>query len=126
MANALAEQVVADLVPLGPVRPRPWFGGTALTLDGVQFGFTFEDRLFVRANADLHARAAAAGTPPFQYPGNNGKPVVMRSYCGVPPAVIAAPGALLEWAGIALEVAVAAARAKGVRALRGVAAPSGH
>jgi DNA transformation protein len=98
------------LMPLGPVRARSMFGGCGIFLDDLMFALIAWDRLYFKVDQETKARFAAAGGEPFVYQGKQ-KPVEM-SYWALPEETLDDPGALVEWADLALGAAQRARRKK--------------
>lgn len=106
--GAIPETVrhLADLLsPLGDVRARRFFGGTGLTLDGVQFAFDMKGALYFRVDETSLPAYLELGAEPFRYWARS-KTVEVASYYAVPAEIVEDTSRLLEWA----EMACAAAR----------------
>lgn len=108
----LATAFANDLAPIGPVQTRAQFGGVALVLDGVQFGFVEYGRLYLRVDDQSRPEFERAGSEPFQFASKGGRSVVASSFYSTPAEVLADPARLIQWARAAHQVAVAAARQK--------------
>ena len=99
VSQTLADQLVDELAPMGPVMTRSMFGGNGIFLDKVMFMMV--DRTgtaYMRTDQSTASNFEAAGSRQF-------KPM---PYWSVPEAVAADPEELLAWASLALEVARAA------------------
>jgi len=103
--RAFADQVVARLSPLGPVRARGMFGGFGIYHEDLMFALIASTRLYFKVDDDTVERFEAAGCAPFTYARGEGKRIVM-SYREAPAGAIDDPDALLPWA----ELGLAAAR----------------
>ena len=77
------DQILARLMPLGPVRGRRMFGGWGIFLDDVMFALIAGERLYLKVDAETEARFAAAGAAPFTYRRGDGQAIVM-SYRAAP------------------------------------------
>lgn len=99
VSQALADQLVDELAPMGPVVTKSMFGGNGIFLDKVMFMMV--DRsgtAYMRTDQSTASDFEAAGSSQF-------KPM---PYWSIPEEVAADPEELLAWAGRALEVARAA------------------
>jgi TfoX/Sxy family transcriptional regulator of competence genes len=72
---------------------KPMFGYPALFLNGNMFAGTFQDKIVVRLDEPVRARATKAGAKPFE--PMPGRP--MKEYVVVPAADVAKPAALAKW-----------------------------
>jgi DNA transformation protein len=98
--------LVLRLAPLGPVRARAMFGGHGLYLDDLMFALVAGGRLYLKTDAAIRHRFAAAGSQAFTYQGKS--KTVETSYWLLPPDGESDPAAFVHWA----ELGLAAARAK--------------
>lgn len=96
---------------LGPVRTGRMFGGTSLYIDDAMFAVIFGDALFMKADADLSARYAKAGSRPFTYDTKSGVRTI-NGLMALPDAALDDPDEALEWALLSLVPARAAAQEK--------------
>jgi len=110
VTKIIADQAVAALTPLGPVRARAMFGGHGIYLDDTMFALTADDRLWLKVDGHNRDRFLGAGGEAFTYRRDGGK-VVTMSYVAVPADVWADRECLIDWAGQAL-AAARRARAK--------------
>ncbi|ALM53505.1 TfoX/Sxy family protein [Halomonas huangheensis] len=114
--SELADFLIDQLAPLGPVSRRRMFGCAGLFQDGRMFALISGDgRLYVKADADNVARFAEHDCPPFTYV-TRGRQVAL-SYYEPPETVFDDQDELLDWARQGLE---AAARAPETRSSRNV------
>ena len=104
MATKVADQAVAALTPLGPVRARAMFGGHGIYLDDVMFALIADDRLWFKVDDHNRVGFLAAGGEIFTYRRDPGK-VITMSYVTVPDDVWADRDRLIDWAGQALAAA---------------------
>ena len=105
------DQILARLLPLGPVRGRRMFGGWGIFLDDVMFALIAGERLYLKVDAETEDRFAEAGAEPFTYRRGDGKAIVM-SYHEAPAGTIDDTDALLPWARLALDAARHAQKTK--------------
>lgn len=107
----LAEQ----LQPLGSLRARSMFGGWGLYLDGLFFAIVADDELYVKADAINREVFIAAGSLPFTYGHKDGGSTTLNYY-RVGSDVLDDRETLLQWARLAIEAALRAARRKAGKA----------
>jgi DNA transformation protein len=93
----LARDFADRIHDVGPVSISRFFGGAALKVDGVQFGFVMKGSLYLRVDSEGRAAFEAMGTLPFQYSSRSEK-VTITSYYEVPAEVIEDPDTLSYWA----------------------------
>jgi DNA transformation protein len=115
MGNALVDDCLELLAPLGAVRPRRMFGGHGLYIDDLFIALIAYDRLYLKADAATRERFAAAACEPFVYAGK-GKAVTL-GYWTVPAEAMESPQLMQPWARLAIEAALRA------RAVKPSAAP---
>ncbi len=108
-SSQLVEYLTDALAPLGPVHARRFFGGTALTLDGVQFAFVMRGHLYLRVDAESRGTFEARGSAPFSYE-TKARRMEVASYYAAPPEILDDPDALHLWAARAHKAALAAQR----------------
>ncbi|MFQ5776301.1 MAG: TfoX/Sxy family protein [Kiloniellaceae bacterium] len=101
--QAFADQVVARLLPLGPVRARRMFGGWGIFLDDVMFALIASERLYLKVDGQTEARFAAVGAEPFVY--HRERKRIAMSYREAPAGALDESEALLPWARLGLEAA---------------------
>lgn len=91
--RARAEELAEVLCAIGPVTTGRFFGGAALRLSGLQFGFVMKGALY------LHRGAAPPGLnpPPFRYTAQ-GREVTVSRYVLVPEAIEDDLESLIQWA----------------------------
>ena len=109
-SSAFADEVVALLTPLGPVRARRMFGGWGIYHEDLMFALIAWDRLFFRTDEATKDRFAEAGSEPFVYDGK-GKPVEMP-YWEAPAGSLETPDTLLPWGELGLKAARRVRKAK--------------
>jgi DNA transformation protein len=105
-----ADQVVARLLPFGPVAARGMFGGFGVYLDGVMFGLIGWNTLYFKVDDGNRGDFESVGMEPFTYQGKT-KPIRM-SYYQVPDDVFDDPERLVTWAANAVAAARRAKDAK--------------
>jgi DNA transformation protein len=91
------------LAPLGPFRARRMFGGWGVYVDDCMVGLVADGELYLKVDAVIEERFAAAGSQPFVYDGK-GKPIRM-SYWRAPDDALDGPDAMRPWATLALAAA---------------------
>ena len=79
--------IMERLQPLGRVSSGRFFGGTGLSIDGVQFGMLMGNTLYLATNDDLRGALEKLGGRPFSYSTKNGT-VTVKKYCEVPGEVV--------------------------------------
>lgn len=109
--SGLAEHLLEQLAPLGPVTVRRMFGGAGLFLDGVMFGLIADDVLFFKVDAASRADFEAEGLGPFTYEKSTGQ-AVMMSYWRAPERLLDEDDEMRAWALKAIAAARRGARAK--------------
>jgi len=88
----------------GPIRLRRMFGGEGLFAGDVMFGFTDEDRVYLKTDAATRPAFLAEGCEPFRYKKKNGEEIVM-SYYPIPDRLYDDPDEFTEWARRAYAIA---------------------
>lgn len=89
------------------VRPVRFFGGTGLTMDGVQFAFVSRgNRIFFVVDDTTRPRYQAAGMEPFSYTRKSGQRLVERWY-ELPEDVLMDAEELRLWTADAVRIAAA-------------------
>lgn len=106
--EAYIDEIKEKMAPFGDVVFKKMFGSMGLFLDGVSFGGIMENTFRLKVGDANRADYEAHGMEGWQVPG---KKMVM-SYYEVPASVLANEKLLMEWAGKALEVAIAAKKKK--------------
>ena len=101
---------------LGPIRTRRMFGGAGVWLGDAMFGLVVDDTLYMKADPELAAAYAEAGSEPFSYETRDGTRT-LRGFMRLPDAALDDPEAALAWARRSLVPAEAAAARK--RAAKG-------
>jgi len=119
--DQLVDHCLELLAPLGAVRARRMFGGHGLYIDDLFMALIAADVLYLKVSDDSRPHFQAAGCKPFVYDAKSGS--VALSYWSAPPEAMESPALMQPWARRALQAALAAANAKGLRPRR--AAPSG-
>lgn len=99
------------LRPLGPVTARRMFGGVGLFYGATMFGLVADDELFFKVGAANLADYERAGQEAFTYNTKNGAHT-LGSYWSCPPELLDDPDEFRQWGRKAVDVALAAARAK--------------
>lgn len=102
---ARVESIVDRVAAHVPVWTRPYFGGTALVHDDVQFAMVMGDTLYLVVDGHTRPGLEAAGSAPFRYLTGRG-PVTVGRYQSVPGSVFDEPDALRGW----IDAAIRAAR----------------
>lgn len=104
-------QHVLDLFePLGPVRARAMMGGHIVFCGALPVALLYDDRLYLKVDADSKGSFQEAGGEPFTYE-LRGK-IVEMSYWSPPDDALDAPEAMLPWARRALEASLRARRTR--------------
>ena len=88
------DDALDQLSELGDVRARPMFGGHGLYHEGVFFAVFMDGRLYFHTDDESRAAYVECGMDPF-VPRPGAGPF---RYYEVPPAVLADPPTLAEWA----------------------------
>ena len=88
----------------GPVRTRRMFGAQGLFSGDVMFGFTQDDRIFLKTDETTRAAFTAEGCHPFRYKKKNGEEIVM-SYYPIPDRLYDDAEEFAEWARRAFAIA---------------------
>ncbi len=115
-SEALLEQCLELLAPLGPVASRRMFGGHGLWLDGLFFALIAFDRLYLKVNASTRPAFEAAGCSPFVY--DRKREAVVLGYWSAPADAMESPADMAPWARLALQAALAARAAAPARVRR--------
>ena len=105
MTQDLVQNLVARLLPLGPVEARRMFGGWGIFYEDLMFALVANDTLFLKVDDETKERFAEAGSAPFTYQ-RPGKSVEM-SYWRLPDK-----DEILHWAELGLAAARRAKRKK--------------
>ncbi len=96
---------------LGPIHLKRMFGGAGIYLDDAMFALIVDETLFMKADPDLAARYAEAGSTPFVY-DTKGGPRTIHGMMRLPDAALDDPEEALAWARRSLVPAEAAAAEK--------------
>lgn len=110
MSTASARDLALDIaarLTLGPVSVKRFFGGAALVMDGVQFGFAMKGSLYLRVDDASRAGLEAMGASPFSYDGGS-RTVTVASYYETPDLILEDDAVLRHWIGRAHLAALAA------------------
>ena len=83
-ADSQLEEFMEALSELGEVHAKRFFGGKALMLEEIQFGFYVKGELYFRVDDGNRAEFEKAGSRPFQYSQSNGKIVVVKAFYAAP------------------------------------------
>jgi DNA transformation protein len=110
-ADKLTTYLLELLAPLGPISARRMFGGVGLFHGGTMFGLIAREELFFKVGDANRSAYEAAGEAPFSYDTKSGTHT-LGSYWRCPPELLDDTETLQSWARQAIEVAIAAARAK--------------
>ena len=102
--SGLVEHLLDVLSPLGRVTAPRFFGGNALKLGRVQFGFVFDDVVYLRVDATLAQELESLGAAPFRYQTKK-REVRVGTYWSVPEGQLDDQDAFVEWARRALRTA---------------------
>ncbi|MEM7224612.1 MAG: TfoX/Sxy family protein [Pseudomonadota bacterium] len=105
MSQDEVQELVARLLPLGPVEARRMFGGWGIFHEDLMFALVANGTLYLKVDAETEARFADAGSEPFTYQ-RPGKQIKM-SYWRLP-----ADDDLLDWAALGLAAAQRAKKPK--------------
>jgi TfoX/Sxy family transcriptional regulator of competence genes len=106
-----AAELAEDLGALGPVTLGRFFGGTALRLEEVQFGFVMKGSVYLRVDDGTRPAFEHLGGGPFRYQAS-GRTVTVSSYHEVPDVVRDDQEQFVDWARQATTVARAARRGR--------------
>lgn len=104
-----ALDIAARIDRLGPVTVKRLFGGAALVMEDVQFGFVMKGSLYLRVDDPGRAVFEARGAAPFVYLGGS-KAVTVASYYEAPAEILEDPEDLRDWAAKAHRAALAVRR----------------
>jgi DNA transformation protein and related proteins len=102
--SGLVEHLLDVLSPLGRVTAPRFFGGNALKLGRVQFGFVFDDVVYLRVDPALARELESLGSEPFRYQTKK-REVRVGKYWSVPDGQLDDEDAFVEWARRALRTA---------------------
>ncbi|VWD56134.1 competence protein TfoX [Burkholderia lata] len=105
--KAHGEEIAYQLAPLGNVTVVRFFGGAALRLDGVMFGFMSRGSLFLRVDDVNRPAFVAAGMGSFSYERPT-RTVSLVGYYETPADVLEDAGALFDWCRSAYRAALLA------------------
>ncbi|MDN7966387.1 TfoX/Sxy family protein [Burkholderia multivorans] len=105
--KARGDEIAYQLSGLGAVTVTRLFGGAALRLDGVMFGFVARGSLFLRVDDVNRPAFVAAGMGPFSYAGRT-RTVALDGYYETPADVLEDAGALFDWCRSAYRAALLA------------------
>ncbi|ENH6339619.1 TfoX/Sxy family protein [Burkholderia vietnamiensis] len=94
--KAHGDEIAYRLAMLGNVVVTRFFGGAAMRLDGVMFGFLARGSLFLRVDDVNRPAFVAAGMGPFSYTGRT-RTVALEGYYETPADVLEDAGALFDW-----------------------------
>lgn len=113
--SELVDHCLELLAPLGALHARPMFGGHGIYFDELFFALIADGRLYLKVDAASRAAFERAGCAPFVYRGQS-RPITL-SYWSPPDEALESPAAMLPWARLAVQAALAArnAAAKGPR-----------
>ena len=92
------------LEPIGRVGVRSMFGGQGVCCDGLFMAIVFDDRLYLKVDAQTQAAFRAAGSAPFVYE-NKGKRIEM-SYWSAPEEALDSAEQMRPWARMAMAAAL--------------------
>jgi DNA transformation protein and related proteins len=98
------------LAPLGAARARAMMGGHLLYCGEIPVGLVYDERIYLKTDAETKALFAAAGCEPFTY-AMRGRMMEM-SYWTAPDAALDDAEAMRPWAERALEAALRAREKK--------------
>ncbi|MEO6085291.1 MAG: TfoX/Sxy family protein [Umezawaea sp.] len=101
---ATLESIVDKVGEHVPVWTRPFFGGTGLVCDDVQFAMVMGDTAYLVVDELTRPRFEAAGSEPFSYLTGRGLVTVGR-YHSLPATVLHDPEVLRHWIDEAIRVA---------------------
>jgi DNA transformation protein and related proteins len=105
--KAHGEEIAYQLAPLGSVKVVRFFGGAALRLDGVMFGFMSRGSLFLRVDDVNRPAFVAAGMGSFSYERPT-RTVSLAGYYETPADVLEDAGAVFDWCRSAYRAALLA------------------
>lgn len=105
------DHVLDLLAPLQHVAAKRMFGGVGFFYRGLMFALIASDELFFKIDEASRGAFEAAGSAPFTYRRAGGDRAI-ASYWRVPDEVMDDEETLLAWGRRAVEVALAAERAK--------------
>jgi len=108
--SLFVEHCMELLGSLGKVRSRRMFGGHGLYVDDVFLAIVFDDRLYLKVDAQTRSAFEAQSCPPFVY-GSAGTSVSLSYFCA-PDDAMESPALMQPWARLAL---AAALRAKALK-----------
>jgi len=91
------------------------FGGAGIYLDDAMFALVVEDTLYMKADAELAAAYAEAGSAAFTYDTRNG-PRTIPGLMRLPDSALDDPDEALDWARRSLVPAAAAAKKRAAKA----------
>jgi DNA transformation protein len=110
-------EAIQDLFQeLGPVRTRRMFGGQGVYFQGRIFALEVGGEIYLKTDAELRPRLAAAGSCAFAY--TKGGTAYQTSYWLMPEEASEDPAAAALWARLALDAAARAEALKKPRARR--------
>ncbi len=92
----------------GPISVRKMFGGHGIYYDGVMIGLVADDVLYLKVDAASAPKFLEHGLSQFKYP--KGDKLVGMSYYQAPAEALEDPTEMREWAQLAYEAALRAAK----------------
>jgi DNA transformation protein len=112
------------LAPLGKIEKSRFFGLGGIKIEGQLIGFTDEEKVYFRTDAETKPSYIDEGGEPFSF--YKGKELIVTGYITIPDRLMDEPDELVRWAARAREAALNAPtavkrRQKAARAARAAA-----
>jgi DNA transformation protein len=103
------------LEPLGSLRVRRFFGGHGIYVEDLFIAIVYDERLFLKVDAESRPAFERAGCSPFVYVDKDGHSGTL-SYFSPPDEAIESPMLMQPWARLALAAALRARAATAAKA----------
>jgi len=110
VSNEYAEYVMELLEPIGRLHKARFFGGVALSHDGVQFAMLMDNSLYFVVDDSTRPNYEQRGMHAFSYLTKKGR-IQIRKYFELPEAVLTDSEQVRQWAQASLRIASASKKA---------------
>ena len=110
VSDGFLQFVLEQLEPLGPITPKPMFGGVGLYARDLFFAILMRDVLYLKADAATRGAREAAGGLPFQPFPDRPRGKAVTQYYSAPISILEDGDALLGWARQSIAIAGQAKR----------------
>ncbi len=92
------------LAPLGKIEMSRFFGLGGIKVEGQLIGFTDEEKIYFRTDAETRASYVEEGGEPFSF--YKGKELIVTGYLTIPDRLLDEPEEMVRWAARAREAAL--------------------